>query len=74
MYKTYIDLDLTLFKSNDTHTGHFWLKISWQKSAVRAMNLLAEGNTVFRKCSVLEKDKNSVRSIVYLRESLNQPQ
>lgn len=38
------------------------------------MNLLAEGYTVSGKCSVLEKDKNSVGSIVYLRESLNGPQ
>jgi len=60
MYKTYCDLYLTLFKSNETHTGNFWLIISWQTSAVRAMNLLTEGSTVFRKCSVLEKDKNSV--------------
>jgi len=60
MYKTYSDLHLTLFKSNDTHIGHFWLIISWQTSAVRAMNLLAEGSTVSCKCSVSEKDKNSV--------------
>jgi hypothetical protein len=60
VYKTYSDFYLTLFKNNDTHTGHFWFIISWQTSAVRAMNLLAEGSTVFRKCSVLEKDKNSV--------------
>jgi hypothetical protein len=74
MCKTKSDLHLTLFKSNDTHTGHFWRIISWQKSAAGAMNLLAEGNTVSVKCSVLKKDKNSVGSIVYLRESLNQPQ
>jgi len=60
MHKTYSDLYLTLFKSNKTHTGNFWLKISWQTSAVRAMNLLAEGSTIFCKCSVLETDKNSV--------------
>jgi hypothetical protein len=62
MYKIHSDLHVTLFKRNDPRTGHFWLilVISWQTNAVRAMNLLAEGNKVFSKCSFLEKDKNSV--------------
>jgi len=60
MYKTYSDLYFRLFKSNETHTGNFWLIISWQTSSVWAMNLLAEGSKVFRKCSVLEKEKFSV--------------
>jgi hypothetical protein len=56
MYKTYSELHSTLFKSKEPHTGHFWLIISWQTSAVRAMSLLAEGRIVFRKCSALEKE------------------